>query len=301
MSSIRELAFAKAIGGGGGGGDISVESLSVTANGQYSAPSGKAYSPVSVNVQPTLQSKTVTENGTVTADLGYDALSTVTVNVSAEPVVQSLSVTQNGTYTPPSGVDGYSPVIVNVSGGGEPSLPAEYQEVEYISMTPGQYSSIPELISFQPYDMFYVRAARMQGTDENAFVGLHDNATLTSGAAEIYTASGVSTSGISVYGSFYKYKDFESAITGSPSSAIVYLRDSVNSYLALGKYKQYLMNGYIYSFKAIRLGAKFVMETFLDFIPCYRKADGEIGFYELVSGTFLTNAGSGTFGKGPDV
>lgn len=49
MSSIRELALAKAIGGSGGG-DISVESLSVTANGQYAAPSGKAYSPVSVNV-----------------------------------------------------------------------------------------------------------------------------------------------------------------------------------------------------------------------------------------------------------
>lgn len=32
--------------------------------------------------------------------------------------IQSLSVTQNGTYTAPSGVDGYSPVTVNVSGGG---------------------------------------------------------------------------------------------------------------------------------------------------------------------------------------
>lgn len=35
---------------GGGGGDITVESLSVTENGTYTAPSGKAYSPVSVNV-----------------------------------------------------------------------------------------------------------------------------------------------------------------------------------------------------------------------------------------------------------
>lgn len=36
--------------GGGGGGDVTVESLSVTSNGTYTAPEGKAYSPVSVNV-----------------------------------------------------------------------------------------------------------------------------------------------------------------------------------------------------------------------------------------------------------
>lgn len=39
-------------------------------------------------------------------------------HVCPSPTIQSLSVTQNGTYTAPSGVDGYSPVTVNVSGGG---------------------------------------------------------------------------------------------------------------------------------------------------------------------------------------
>ena len=38
------------IDSGGGGGDITVESLPVTENGTYTAPSGKAYSPVTVNV-----------------------------------------------------------------------------------------------------------------------------------------------------------------------------------------------------------------------------------------------------------
>lgn len=37
-------------GSGGGGGDITVEALSVTANNTYTAPAGKAYSPVTVNV-----------------------------------------------------------------------------------------------------------------------------------------------------------------------------------------------------------------------------------------------------------
>ena len=36
--------------GGGGGSSVDVESLSVTANGTYTAEEGKAYSPVTVNV-----------------------------------------------------------------------------------------------------------------------------------------------------------------------------------------------------------------------------------------------------------
>lgn len=64
------------------GGGATVEPLSVAQNGTYTAPSGKAYSPVSVSVTPNLQSKTVTQNGTVTPDQGYDGLSSVVVNVS---------------------------------------------------------------------------------------------------------------------------------------------------------------------------------------------------------------------------
>lgn len=117
MSSIRELAFAKAIGGGGGGGgDISVESLSVTANGQYSAPRGKAYTPVNVNVpQIAVESLNVTENGTYEAQTGK-AYSPISVNV--QPTLQSKTVTENGTVTADAGYDGLSSVTVNVSGGG---------------------------------------------------------------------------------------------------------------------------------------------------------------------------------------
>ena len=37
------------------------------------------------------------------------------------------------------------------------------------------------------------------------------------------------------------------------------------------------------------------------FIPCYRKADNEVGLYDLVNGVFYTNAGTGTFTKGGNV
>ena len=36
-------------------------------------------------------------------------------------------------------------------------------------------------------------------------------------------------------------------------------------------------------------------------VPCYRKSDNVIGFYDLVSNTFFTNAGTGDFTKGSDV
>lgn len=40
-------------------------------------------------------------------------------------------------------------------------------------------------------------------------------------------------------------------------------------------------------------------EPVRNFIPCYRKEDNEAGMYDLVSGEFYTNAGTGTFEVGP--
>lgn len=38
-----------------------------------------------------------------------------------------------------------------------------------------------------------------------------------------------------------------------------------------------------------------------DFVPCYRKSDGEIGVYEVKSGKFYGNVGTGTFTKGNEI
>lgn len=39
-------------------------------------------------------------------------------------------------------------------------------------------------------------------------------------------------------------------------------------------------------------------ELVRDYVPCYRKADNVAGLYDLVTGTFFANAGSGTFAVG---
>lgn len=102
--------------GGGGGGEISTQSLNVSANGTYRAPTGKAYTPVNVNVPNTyaasdegkvvsngaLVSQTaheeVTANGTIDTTLN----NSVTVNVptgSTPTGTKTINISANGTTT----------------------------------------------------------------------------------------------------------------------------------------------------------------------------------------------------------
>lgn len=92
---ILAYLMGKQAGGGGGGGDITVESKSISANGTYTAPAGKAYSPVTVSVPNSYAagdegkvvsngalvaqgSDSVTQNGTVDTTL----INSLLVNVS---------------------------------------------------------------------------------------------------------------------------------------------------------------------------------------------------------------------------
>lgn len=128
----------------GGGGDITVVSKSITANGTYTAPSGKAYSPVTVNVPnsyaagdegkvvsngdlvaQTAHAK-VTSNGTIDTTLNnsvevdvpnsYAAGDEGKVVSNGQLVAQTAhaEVTQNGTIDTTLN----DSVVVNVSGGG---------------------------------------------------------------------------------------------------------------------------------------------------------------------------------------
>jgi len=102
--------------GGGGGGEISTQSLNVSANGTYRAPTGKAYTPVNVNVPNTygasddgkvvsngaLVSQTahaeVTANGTIDTTTN----NSVVVNVpqgSTPTGTKTINISANGTTT----------------------------------------------------------------------------------------------------------------------------------------------------------------------------------------------------------
>jgi hypothetical protein len=91
----------------------SLQTKSISSNGTVKPDEGyEGFSEVTVNVQPKLQEKIATANGAITPDETYYGLSKVTVNV--EPKLQSKSVTANGTVTPDASYDGLSQVTVNV-------------------------------------------------------------------------------------------------------------------------------------------------------------------------------------------
>lgn len=112
------------------GGDIPsvLGTLEATENKTYKASDEdlEGYSTVTVNVQPKLQSKSVTVNGTVKPDASYDGLSQVTVNVPpTTPKLQAKTATENGVVKPDESYDGLSQVTVNV-----PATPTETKTVE---------------------------------------------------------------------------------------------------------------------------------------------------------------------------
>ena len=64
-----------------------------------------------------------------------------------------------------------------------------------------------------------------------------------------------------------------------------------------GEYSSQSSRDMIFYSARISQGAEIIRE----YIPCYRKSDGEIGLYEKYTGAFLTNEGTGTFTKGDDI
>ena len=166
----------------GGGSGVTVEPLSVTSNGIYTAPMGKAYTPVDVNVpvppSVTVECLSVTSNGTYTAPTGK-AYSPVDVNVPATPsvTVESLSVTSNGNYTAPAG-KAYSPVDVNVP----------QKTIESLSVTINGTYNAP---TGKAYDPVVVNVP--QTTVES--LSVTSNGTYTAPEGKAYSPVNVSVSG----------------------------------------------------------------------------------------------------------
>lgn len=233
-------------------------------------------------------SDTVTQNGT------YDTTTKneVVVNVSGgSPNLQNKTVTENGTYTADTGYDGLGTVTVNVSGGGTPSVPSEYQEVEYIECYGNQYI-LESSLNLQQDDVIH------------AFASLDSS---VSSSTEDGVMGGNASDTFEVY--FYNSKlSYYGKISGTETSGIVAntkyeilgTMNAAGTNFSIGRYTStYKHKGKIWT---VEVSNGRTNAVYRRYVPCYRKADSKPGFYEVIRGKFFTNSGgSPDFGVGPDV
>ena len=98
MLDIFDVLLLRKFGGGSGGGSpITVEPLTVTSNGTQTAPSGKAYSPVTVNVpQPSgTKNITISQNGATTENVENYASVSISTNVQPTKIIDRTGKLSN--------------------------------------------------------------------------------------------------------------------------------------------------------------------------------------------------------------
>lgn len=190
-------------------------------------------------------------------------------------------------------------------------LPSEYQEVEYLESDGNQYiitdyynKTYTEYRYKTQMLGFYGRwntifGARGDYNSTDAFdVGFENNNT-------IYINIGGHNPVVN--SNLVLNQDYE-FIVNKDSITINNNTTALSNSLINGIYKIYLFAGNqqnsLLEPASIRMYYFEVYENnemIMNFIPCYRKSDEEIGLYELVEGKFYTNDGTGVFQPGPEV
>lgn len=210
-------------------------------------------------------------------------------------------------------------------------LPAEYQEVDWIECTGGQYLQLG--ISPSPTDVVELLFA----TNNNKPQSTAKNFTLYSAGDGTYQYTTVLTKGVTfpyTYGRYFSNVASENKGSYdmlSSKTDYVWLRHRSNGNTKAQSCTD-VGNNYQFWTEApqksstldgdninLRLFARIGSNTnffvgrakhfivirdnayVLNLISCYRKADSKPGMYDLVTGTFYTNEGTGEFLVGPDV
>ena len=189
------------------------------------------------------------------------------------------------------------------------SVPATYQQVEYIGSTGTQtidtgYNLTSNNFIFEDiyeYAALTNNEACIGGTAGIFEFGNTGSKFFNWSANKSSSAYGPGTPAINTK---YHYKAIVSAsqysctiddVGGTP---IVYNHNSIGKRIYINRYysNAHQLNGKQYM---VRIWDNGLLVR--DYLPCYRKSDNVIGMLDMVNNVFYTNAGSGTFTKGNNV
>jgi len=179
-------------------------------------------------------------------------------------------------------------------GGASGRLPTEYQEVEWVGVrnsttTPTAYIALDDVLP--------ANATIYAEVKPFSIIGAYDSPLGTfgaGGAAEVYYDR--SPSKMAIYGP--RPVDFRYSI-GEEWDNFSFKQTTyrVSVYLLIYRTDKYAFNGKLKTARITNSNGVVIH----DYVPCYRKADGEIGVYDIIDSTFHTNSGTGTLVKGNNV
>ena len=201
----------------------------------------------------------------------------------------------------------------------EARLPKEYQEVEYIKATGSQY--IDTGIKANAAHTIYSDGHTLE-SDANHLLQVFSTGTTRLGAKLFGSSkkvqyywlienSGASSvqvepadlNGININNRFQMTQNSSGLklVQDNKTKSISYSGATSGELSTTWKIFYYNNNESNYP-KGILYEARILEnnEIIHQYIPCYRKADGVIGVYDIIEDYFLTNAGTGTFEKGND-
>lgn len=252
--------------GSKGGDATEVESLEATENKTYTAPTGKAYSPVVVNVP------------------------------AVPPVIQQLTATSEGTYTAPSGVDGYSPVIVDMSY----RLPDAYEQLDYIICPSFSASAGFSISDAMPgYTIIDFTVSLIESTNSEIAFGGYNGGNKYEFYVKNMTGA-VFSNAIDLNGfsksmqinTPYRLISMGTNWAGISGISIGYFR--IDAYIFKGRIH------HVKLFNYENVGVGDTENVLYEFYPAKRKSDNKIGMYERVNDVFYSST-TGTEFEAPSV
>ena len=181
-------------------------------------------------------------------------------------------------------------------------LPDAYQEVEYIEGDGSQWLGEFTTINGTEVDGDLTVCYKFQATvHDRAMYFSTIESTLSAGQA--YSLGYTGATG-PLYIRWNQIANSTTEVTGYQVGDIVEVTRTNNVQTMLKKYSLFThgsSSSLSWKGRIYKYWLKIDNTYLFNWIPCYRKSDNAIGLYDLVSGTFRANQGTGTFLKGNNV